>query len=105
MVLIIGKIKCCFCKKKHGVMHSVHDYGIYGDVDKRIFYHPECLEIRQIYPTSFDHKSIDMAVFIVDQLKENHKETNSHIIDKYENNVRKLEVSHWDRMIPKRKKA
>jgi hypothetical protein len=101
MGVVIGKIKCCFCGTKGGIIHSVNEYGIYGEIGKRMFYHPECLEIRQIYPTAFDHRSVDMAIKIVELIQENERKDNSHIIQSYKDKAKTLERSHFEQLIPK----
>ena len=97
MALILGKIKCHFCGKKNGVIHSVHAYGVYAnDVGKRTFYHPECLEIVEIYPEESGHKIMDMAIYINDLRKENIKKCNKKIIKDFKERVEKLHQNHFD---------
>ena len=104
MAFIIGKIKCHFCGKNNGVLHSVHAYGIYEDeVRKRTFYHPECLELIEIYPENFDHKLLDMAIYINDLRKENIEKCNGKIIKDFKEKVEKLRQNHFERMIPQEK--
>lgn len=104
MPLIIGRIKCWFCKEKAGVIHSVHDYGIYGEVGKRIFYHPECLEMVQIEPERFSHQWADKAIFIGERLEENNGEFNEHIVENYQKKVGTLYRHHFERMMPRKTK-
>lgn len=103
MALILGKIKCYFCGKKGGLFYSVHEYGIYGDIGKRIFYHPECMEMVQLEPEKFVHTWMDKALQIEELRKENIKNHNSSIIDNFNKKVEKLHASHFERMMPKRR--
>ena len=100
MALIIGKIKCCFCKEKGGWIHSVHQYGIYGDVGGRIFYHPECLEMVEIDPEKFGHTMMDKAIQINDLRKSNIRDYNNDLVDNFKKKVEKLHANHFERMIP-----
>jgi hypothetical protein len=99
MAMVIGKIKCCFCEKKGGIFHSVHEHGIYGEIRKRIFYHPECLELIESYPEVYGHRSVDMALHIHDLRKENIKRNNE-IIPNFKEKVEKLQQCHFERMMP-----
>lgn len=105
MALIIGKIKCCFCKEKDGWIHSVCDYGIYGAVGRRIFYHPECLEMVEIEPEKFGHIMMDKAININDLRKQNINECNSNLVENFKKKVEKLHTNHFERMIPRRWKV
>lgn len=100
MAFTIGKIKCCFCEEKDGIIHSVCAYGIYGDIGKRIFYHPECLEMIEIEPEKFGHIMMDKAININDLRKMNIKKCNDSIIEIFKKKVEKLNSNHFERMIP-----
>ena len=103
MALIIGRIKCCFCGKKDGVIHSVHAYGIYADdISKRYYYHSECLELVEMYPEQHGHKLIDLAIEISDRKAENIEKTNSKIIPNHVKKIEKLNTNHFERMMPKK---
>jgi len=102
MAWILGKIKCCFCEKIDGVISSVPKYGIYAnDVDGRIFFHDECLEVIQLDPEKYGHKVVDRAVDIQDRMQDARK-INSDIIKRYLENVKKLQQGHLERMMPKK---
>ena len=101
MALIFGSLKCCFCEGKMGLFHSVHSYGIYAyDMGKRIFYHPECLEIVEMDPEKYGHKMIDLAIEISDRRKENIKQTNSKIIQEHKEKIETLHRNNFERMMP-----
>jgi hypothetical protein len=99
MAIIIGKVKCRFCKEKDGVIHSVCEHGIYGEVGQRIYYHPECLEMVQMDPEKFGHRMIDMAIKIEEQRKECIEDYNNHIVEEYKKKVEKLHRHHFERMM------
>ena len=99
MTIILGKVKCVFCNNKNGLIHSICDYGIYGEIGRRIHYHPECLELVQMYPESFGHRKVDMALKIIDMIQEC-KNFNKNIISKYEKKLEKLKISHFENMMP-----
>ena len=101
MALILGKIKCCFCKKKDGVIYSVCDYGVYGDVGGRIFYHPECIEMVELNPEKFGHIMMDKAINIGDLRKSNIEKCNKSIVDDFEEKVMKLHMNSFEKMMPK----
>jgi hypothetical protein len=101
MALIFGNIKCYFCGNTGGLFHSVHDYGIYGDIGKRIFYHPECMEMVQLDPEKFAHIWMDKAIHIEGLRKSNIATYNSKIISEFKKKVEKLHISHFERMMPK----
>ena len=84
MAIILGKIKCCFCGIKDGLIHSVCDHGIYGDIGKRIFYHPECLQMVELNPEKFGHIMIDKAINIGDLRKENINGCNEQLHEKFQ---------------------
>lgn len=105
MALILGKLKCCFCNKKNGLLQSVHEYGIYADdIGKRIFYHLECLKMVEVSPEKFGHILMDMAIHINDLQKENIEKCNSKLVEEFEKKVQTLNGNHFKRMIPKRGK-
>lgn len=101
MVLILGKIKCWFCGGKDGVIHSVCEYGIYGDAGKRIFYHQECLEMVEVYPEIFGHKTMDKAIHIDDLRKKNMEKCNSKLVKEFNKKIDTLHRNHFERMMPK----
>ena len=103
MAFILGKIKCYFCKEKDGFMYSVCDYGIYGAVGSRIFYHPECLEVIQINPEASGHKLMDKAIEIDDLRRDNERNCNKTIAKEYKEKIKKLHQSHFERMMPKKR--
>ncbi len=104
MVLILGKIKCCFCKGKKGVIHSVHGYGIYkSDISKRTFFHLECLKEVEENPTRHTHTDVDLAVQINDKLEDNIKH-NQDIIKNIKENDEKLHSRHFEALLPSRGK-
>lgn len=100
MALILGKIKCCFCENKSGVIQSVHHYGIYGEVGKRIFYHDKCLEMIECEPEKFGHLIVDMAIHIND-LKERNLKENKELEKEFRRVNETLQRKHFERMIPK----
>ena len=103
MAIILGKIKCCFCGKKHGLLYSVYGSGIYfSDIGKRYFYHPECLELVQLSPEKFGHRIMDLAVDICDKKKHCKETFNNKIIPNFEEKVKKLKTEHFNNMIPGR---
>lgn len=102
MAIIIGKVKCWFCKQNAGVMYSVQDYGIYGDVGGRIFYHPECLEMVEIDPEKFSHRTADKAIQINELYKQNRDHCNVHIVERYQKKVQTLHQWHFEKMMPKK---
>jgi hypothetical protein len=104
MAIIFGKIKCAFCDRKTGFMCSVHGYGMYAlDVTKRTFYHPECLELIQMYPEAFGHRKADLALDILQRMKENKKRTNKSIIPDYQKKLETLRESHFENMMPSKR--
>jgi len=102
MAWTIGKLKCYFCKDKDGLFHSVCDYGIYGDVGKRINYHPECLKMIEVDPERFGHIQADKAIHINGLRKHCIKKCNKYIVQKFEKKVELLHQAHFERMIPPR---
>ncbi len=102
MAYVFGKIKCCFCHRKNGVIHSVCDYGIYGEVGKRKFYHPECIEMVELDPEKFGHKLIDIAIHINELRKQNISNCNRSIVERFNEKVDRLHQSSFERMMPKR---
>lgn len=102
MGFVVGKLKCCLCGKKEGVLKSVHQYGEYGGVGGRHHYHQECLELVETYPEKYGHKITDMAVHINDLHGRNDKYFNSHIIEKYKEKIETLQKNNFERMMPKK---
>ena len=102
MAIILGKIKCWFCDEKAGLIYSVQDYGIYGEVGKRVFYHPECLEMVEMEPEKFGHKWADKAIQINELCKQNRGRCNVQIVEKYKKKIDKLHQNHFERMMPKK---
>lgn len=100
MALIIGKPKCIFCDAKSGLLHSVHDYGSYGDIGKRHFYHDECLQMVELEPEKFGHIMTDRALFI-HELRERNMWYNNRIIPEHKEKVQKLNIKNFERMMPK----
>lgn len=100
MTIILGKVKCYFCGEKNGVFQSVCNYGIYGDVGKRLFYHQECLEMVEKDPEKFGHIMIDRAIQINDLKKECIK-FNHTVEEKFKQKVEKLHTQNFERMMPK----
>jgi len=103
MAIILGKLKCWFCNNKKGILYSVQDYGIYGEVGGRVFYHPECLEMVEMDPEKFSHITADKAIQINELYKQNRESFNSHIIKKFQNRVQTLHKYHFERMMPRLK--
>jgi hypothetical protein len=101
MAIVIGKVKCCFCEKKGGVIESVHAYGTYGEVGKRIFYHVECLEMTETYPEVWGHRAVDMALHIHELRKQN-IEFNDKIIPGFKEKMEELQQHHFERMMPRK---
>lgn len=102
MELILGKLKCYFCKGKAGFLHSVHQYGIYGDLGGRIFYHPECLEMVQMEPEKFGHNWADKAIQINDLYEQNREKCNVDLVKAFQEKVDRLHQHHFERMMPKK---
>ena len=100
MALVFGKLRCCFCNSKKGFIHSICDYGSYGEVGRRLHYHPECLELVQMYPEAYGHRAVDQALNIID-LKKKAMEFNKDIISDYEKKLESLRTSHFENMMPK----
>lgn len=102
MAIILGSLKCCFCKYKNGILKSVHSYGIYGEAGKRIFFHDECLQSVEMEPEKFGHAMVDMALHIHYLQEENLKKTNAHIVDHFKKSVEKLQQKNFERLLPKK---
>jgi hypothetical protein len=102
MAVTIGRLKCCLCGKKTGILKSVHQYGEYGGVGGRHHYHQECLELVEMYPEKYGHRITDMAININDLHKDNDERFNSHIIENYKKQVEKLKKTNFERMMPKK---
>jgi hypothetical protein len=101
MAFTFGKIKCYFCREKDGLLHSVCDYGVYGDVGSRIFYHPECLEMVQWKPEKFGHRMMDKAINIDDLQKQNISNCNKKLVENFKKKVENLHRNHFEKMMPK----
>lgn len=99
MVFIIGKLRCYFCQNKSGLLHSVCEYGMYGEIGKRIFYHSECLELIERSPEKFGHKMMDKALHII-ELRDICIRHNNSIIKNFNKKVEKLHSKSFERMIP-----
>ena len=102
MALTLGKIKCCFCNKKDGIITSVCDYGCYGEIGKRIFYHEECLQLIEAEPEKFGHRMMDKAISINDLKTACKKKFNNDIIPKFKKKVSKLNTYNFERMMPQK---
>jgi hypothetical protein len=72
---IINKItkRCIFCKGKDGCEY-VPAFGIYGDVIAGNWYHKECLTEVICNPEKYSHNKVDMAIDIVDRIKESNRQ-------------------------------
>jgi len=102
-LVTIGKLQCYFCGGKTGVFHSVHAYGIYGGMGKRVHYHPECLEMAETYPEYYGHQMVDKALHIHELRERNEKNTNNNITENIRNKVEKLQQYNYERMMPRKK--
>jgi len=102
MAVTIGRLKCCLCGGKGGVLKSVHQYGEYGGVGGRHHYHQECLELVEMYPEKYGHRITDMAVHINDLHGRNDKRFNANIIPDYKTKLEKLKRNNFERMMPKK---
>lgn len=100
MPIFSRKEKCVFCDRNKGLFHSVKRYGMYGEVGGRIHFHPECLELTQMYPEAFGHRKVDQALEILDAIKDCKKNFNNKIISDYEAKLEKLRASHFENMMP-----
>lgn len=96
------KPKCIFCEAKKGLFHSVHAYGIYGQIGNRLYYHPECLDMVESNPERHGHRMVDKALHIVELKKQNITNTNQYIVEKYEEKIEKIHRNSFERMMPKR---
>jgi len=100
MGFIIGKLKCCFCKNKGGVLSSVHGYGIYErNIGKRVFYHEECFKSVSEYPERYSNIDVDMAIQIVER-KEKNITINNRIIEQQNENIKKLQRYNFESIMP-----
>lgn len=102
MNLFNKKPKCVFCEGIKGLFHSVHAYGIYGAIGKRLHYHPECLEMVEIDPEKFGHIMVDKAIYINDLKNENVRKNNSRMKKEFKEKVEKLHQRHFERMMPRK---
>lgn len=96
---VIGTIKCCFCGKIKGVLHSVHGHGIYSDIGKRTFFHMECLREIEEDPHRHLHSEVDMAIQINEQYESN-IEHNKNIKKEMDKKIQKLKEKHFESMLP-----
>jgi len=96
------KPKCAFCGGRYGFLHSVNAYGIYGELGKRYYYHPECMNMVEMEPEKFGHKMVDMAIYLNDRLKECKRETNDNIAKDFKEKVEECHANNFSRMIPGR---
>lgn len=95
------KKKCYFCEQTKGFFHSVHDHGIYGEMGKRVYYHPECLEMIEMEPEKFGHIMMDKALKIAELKEECVRRHNSHIVEDYKKRTEKLQRQNFERMMPR----
>jgi hypothetical protein len=102
MVWLNRKPKCVFCGKKGGILHSVHAYGMYGDIGKRHFYHDECLQLIECEPEKFGHKVVDMALYINELKEQCISRVNSKIAKEFKEKVETLQAKSFERMMPKK---
>lgn len=102
MALILGKLKCCFCDKKDGILTSVCAYGSYSGISSRTFYHEECLELVEAEPEKFGHGMMDKAIDINDRKRECRKRFNDHVIPKFKEKVETLHAANFERMMPQK---
>ena len=102
MTYILGKINCCCCGEKDGVIYSVCDYVVYGDVVSRIFYHPACLEVVEWKPERFGHRMMDKANHITDLQEKNISKCNQNIVKEFKEKVETLHQNHFEKMMPKK---
>ena len=96
------KPKCVFCDRKNGFFHSVHAYGIYGELGERLYYHPECLSMVEMDPEKFGHKMVDKALHLNELKERNDRNCNNQIVATHEKEVAKLQQQNFERMMPKR---
>ena len=101
-LITLGKLKCYFCGGTTGMMQSVHDYGIYGGMGKRIHFHPECLELAETYPEYFGHQMVDKALHIHELREQNINDTNKNIPKNIKDKVDKLAQNNFERMMPRK---
>lgn len=100
MAVILGKIRCYFCNQKKGVMVSIQDYGIYGEVNQRIFYHQECLEMVEIYAEQSGHILVDKAIS-ANELYDKCIKYNKKIEENFRKKIERLKMKNFNRMIPR----
>jgi hypothetical protein len=100
MAVTIGKIRCYFCATKDGIMESVCDYGIYGDVGRRIHYHPQCLQMVELSPEAHGNIMMDKAIFINERRKEC-MGFNDDIEKVFKKKVERLKRNNFERMFPR----
>jgi len=99
MGFVVGKLKCCLCGKKDGLIRSVCAHGIYGEVGKRVYYHQECLEMIEAEPEKFGHKLIDKVLHINERIKRCER-FNINNVDNFKKKVETLHRQSFERMMP-----
>lgn len=105
MAIVIGKLKCYFCGIKDGVMESVCDYGIYGEVGGRIHYHMECLQMIEVSPEKYGNIMADKAIHINDLRRNNMRNCNNELEDNFKKKVAQLFRDNFERMLPSKRRA
>lgn len=98
--LTVGAISCYFCRMIGGVFHSVHEIGLYGDAGQRIHYHPQCLELVELYPTAFPSIMVDKALVIEELKQVENEKINASIIPNYEKKIQAAKQKHFENMMP-----
>jgi hypothetical protein len=66
--------KCFLCGQGGSELKKVPQYGIYGKINKYYAYHPACLKLVLCDPERYNHKKVDMALHIVNLIKDCEKE-------------------------------
>jgi len=99
MALTIGRLKCYFCCDKDGVLESVCDYGIYGDVGGRIHYHMECLQMVEVSPEKFGSIMMDKAIHI-NELRRACMKVNKELEPVFKRKIAQLFKDNFERMMP-----
>ena len=102
MALTIGKLKCYFCASKDGVLESVCDYGIYGDIGGRIHYHQECLQMVEINPEVHGNIMVDKAIHI-NELRRECMKFNIKLEPVFKKKIAQLFQDNFERMMPSSK--
>jgi len=102
MAVIFGKVKCCFCEEKSGIITSVCKYGIYGEIGKRIFYHDECLQLVEKNPEKFGHALVNFSLYIHELREQATRKYNKDIKKNFKKKVELLQQKGFERMMPKK---